>query len=78
MKIATTIGEMYLYTENPVKSIESYEGTGFKYLDYSFYDVVRTHNHPFMSDNWKEFLKQKLLRKSLVLPLCKRMLLLVI
>ena len=54
MKIATTIGEMYSYTEKPAKAIEAYEDTGFKYLDYSFYNVVRTPNHPFMTDNWKE------------------------
>ena len=54
MKIATTIGEMYSYAEKPAKAIEAYEGTGFKYLDYSFYNVVRTPDHPFMTDNWKE------------------------
>ena len=55
MKIATTIEEMYKYTNNdPVKAIEAYEGTGFKYLDYSFYSAVRAQNHPFMEDNWKD------------------------
>ena len=55
MKISTTIGEMYPYTGNdPIKAIEAYEGTGFKYLDYSFYKVVRTPGHPFMEDNWKD------------------------
>ena len=39
MKIATTIGEMYSYTEKPAKAIEAYEGTGFNYLDYSFYNL---------------------------------------
>ncbi|MBR3942104.1 MAG: sugar phosphate isomerase/epimerase [Clostridia bacterium] len=54
MKIATTIGEMFPYTETPAKAIEMYEGTGFKYLDYSFYDVMKTQNHPFLTENWKE------------------------
>jgi sugar phosphate isomerase/epimerase len=30
-----------------------YEGTGFRYLDYSFYGVVKQPKHPFMSENWK-------------------------
>ncbi len=55
MKIATTIGEMYPFTaNNTVKAIEAYEGIGFKYLDYSFYNVVRTANHPFMEEAWKD------------------------
>ena len=55
MKIATTIFDMYKYTDNnPVKAIEAYEGTGFKYLDYNFFNVVRTPNHPFLEDNWKD------------------------
>ena len=53
MKIATTIGEMYPYTKNSVEAIKAYEGTGFKYLDYSFYNVL-SGTHPFMGDNWKE------------------------
>lgn len=54
MKIATTIGEMYPYTNGFIEAIKSYEGTGFKYLDCSFYNVVRASNHPFMSDSWQE------------------------
>ena len=40
MKIATTIGEMYPFTATPAEAIAAYEGTGFRYLDYSFYEVV--------------------------------------
>ena len=55
MKIATTIGEMYRFVQNdPVKAIECYEGTGFRYLDYSFYNVLTSPNHPFMEDDWKK------------------------
>ena len=53
MKLATTIGEMYEFTKSPAEAVRSYEGSGFKYLDYSFYNVVSIPNHPFMDDNWK-------------------------
>jgi len=53
MKIATTIGEMYAYSHHdPAGAVRMYEGTGFKYLDYSFYNVL-TQNSRFMSDDWK-------------------------
>lgn len=54
MKIATTIGEMYNYTSSPAEAIRQYKDSGFRYLDYSFYNVVMKPNHPFMTDNWKE------------------------
>lgn len=53
MKIATTIGEMYAYCHHdPAEAVRMYEGTGFKYLDYSFYNVL-TQSNRFMSDDWK-------------------------
>jgi len=53
MKIATTIGEVYAYTDqDPVSAVRLYEGTGFRYLDYSFYNVLRG-NHPFLTEAWK-------------------------
>lgn len=54
MKIATTIGEMYAFTESPAEAVRQYENTGFKYLDYSFYNVVSNANDTFMSDGWKD------------------------
>ena len=53
MKIATTIGEVYAFTSSPAEAIRQYEGTDFKYLDYSFYTVLRQ-GDPFMSDAWKD------------------------
>ena len=53
MKIATTIGEMYAFTELPAEAVRQYENTGFKYLDYSFYNVVSNAYDPFMRDGWK-------------------------
>jgi sugar phosphate isomerase/epimerase len=57
MKIATTIGEMYAFTSSPAEAIRQYEGTGFKYLDYSFYTVLAP-NHPFMSDAWRDGIRE--------------------
>lgn len=53
MKIATTIGECYAFAASPAEAIRMYEGTGFRYLDYSFYNVVTKPDHPFMGDDWK-------------------------
>lgn len=53
MKIATTIGEMYPFTASPADAVRAYEGTGFKYLDYSFYSVLSDPCDPFMSDSWE-------------------------
>ena len=57
MKIATTIGEVYSCFNTPAEAIRFYAGTGFKYLDYSFYSVHRRRNSPYMADDdrlWKE------------------------
>lgn len=53
MKIATTIGEVKGYTNTPAEAVKMYEGTGFKHLDFSFYDVLRD-GDPFMADGWQE------------------------
>ena len=54
MEIATTIGEMYAFTESTADAVRQYENTGFKYLDYSFYNVLSNASDPFMSDKWKD------------------------
>lgn len=51
MKIATTIGEMYSYTATPADAIRAYEGSGFRWLDYSFYNH-NTPGHRFLTDDW--------------------------
>ena len=58
MKAVTTIGEMYAYASSPAEALKLYEGTGFRYFDYSFYSVVDTPNHPFMGENWKEGIEE--------------------
>lgn len=55
MKIATTIGEVYGYTKSPAEAVRFYEGTGFKYLDYSFYNALNPDSPDYMmDDNWRE------------------------
>ena len=56
MKIATTIGEVYSYTKTPADAIREYKGTGFKYLDYSFYYVLTNKDDPFMNDGWQKII----------------------
>lgn len=55
MKIATTIGEVYGYAKSPVEAVRFYEGTGFKHLDYSFYNILNP-DHPtyMMMDAWQD------------------------
>ena len=55
MKIATTIEEMYPLVENTAEAVSAYVGTGFKYLDYSFYDsLIKPQKNPLMVDDWKD------------------------
>ena len=55
MKIATTIEEIYPYVQNAAEAVKAYEGTGFKYLDYSFFDsVIKPEISPLLTDDWKE------------------------
>lgn len=64
MKIATTIGEMYKFGETPADAIRCYRGTGFKYLDYSFYYAHINKNSPYMEDDdraWKKEIEDALI-----------------
>ena len=55
MKLATTIGEVYSFTQTPADAVRFYADTGFKYLDFSFYHFANK-VHPFMSDDWREYI----------------------
>ncbi|MBE6631436.1 MAG: sugar phosphate isomerase/epimerase [Ruminococcaceae bacterium] len=57
MKIATTTQEVQCFSKNIGDAIRLYEGTGFKYLDFSFYFMAEE-GHPFMSDNWKDYIME--------------------
>lgn len=54
MKLATTIGEMYAFTKTPSEAVRQYEGTGFRCLDYSFYNVAKNPSNPFMGEDWRD------------------------
>ena len=54
MKIATTTWELIGYTKSTEEAVRFYEGTGFRYLDYSFFNAVTVPNHPFMTDAWRD------------------------
>jgi len=55
MKIATTTAEILPYVgQDPVKAVRAYEGTGFQYLDYSFYHMLKIPDHPLMQGNWRD------------------------
>ena len=51
MKIATTIGELYPWCDSPADAVRAYAGTGFRYLDYSFYNANRP-GAVFLTDGW--------------------------
>lgn len=59
MKIATTINEILDYVPTPADAVRSYKGSGFKYLDYSFY-YDHKGNAPFLLDDerhWQDQVK---------------------
>ncbi len=61
MKIATTIGELESYGFTPAEAIRSYQGTGFKYLDFSFYFAHTRENSPYMEESdlaWKREIEE--------------------
>lgn len=53
MKIATTTGEVRGYAATPAEAVKMYEGTGFRHLDFNFYEVLKE-GDPFMTDIWKD------------------------
>ena len=59
MKIATTINEILDYVPTPADAVRAYKGSGFKYLDYSFY-YDHKGNSPFLLDDerhWQDQVK---------------------
>lgn len=51
MKIATTTADFRDYVDTDAEAVRAFEGTGFKHLDFSFYESNYA-GSPFMSDNW--------------------------
>lgn len=53
MKLATTIGDFFNQTKTAAEAVRSFEGTGFRYLDYNFYHTIYK-GSPFLEDNWMD------------------------
>ncbi len=53
MKLATTIGDFFAYTSSPAEAVRLFEGTGFRHLDYSFYNVLKD-DSPFLGERWMD------------------------
>ncbi len=52
MKLATTTSDFYGYTETAAEAVAAFEETGFKHLDYCFYNVIYK-GSPFLTDDWR-------------------------
>lgn len=57
MKIATTIGEVRGYASSFADAVRMYEGTGFRHLDFQFYNVLKD-GDPFMTDAWRDMIEE--------------------
>lgn len=60
MRLATTIGDFKKYVDfknSPAEAVRLFEGTGFKYLDYDFYNVICP-NSPFLGEKWMDQVKE--------------------
>ena len=53
MRLASTIGDFQRYCASSADAVRAYEGTGFKYLDYNFYNVV-VPGSPFLGEDWMQ------------------------
>lgn len=53
MKVATTIADLREFTSSFADSVRLFQGTGFQYLDFSFYTEIYP-GSPFLGKNWLE------------------------
>ena len=51
MKLASTTGDFRGYAKTTADAVRFYEGTGFRHLDYNFYNVIYPES-PFLGDRW--------------------------
>ncbi len=51
MKLASTTGDFRGYAKTTADAVRFYEGTGFRHLDYNFYNVIYE-GSPFLGDRW--------------------------
>jgi len=54
VKIATTIGDLYPYTQTPAEAVRLFAGSGFRYLDYSFSCSPANPEDLLLSDRWED------------------------
>lgn len=53
MKLATTIGDFEYYTNTPAEAVQQFAGTGFRYFDYNFYNVIFP-GSAFLQAHWMD------------------------
>lgn len=53
MKLATTTEDFKGFTNSTAEAVAAFEGTGFRHIDYSFYNVIYK-NSPFLGNDWKK------------------------
>ncbi len=56
MKLVTTTGDLLYYSDSPAQAVRTFEGTGFKHLDFSFWNMAWD-SRPIFEDNWFEPIK---------------------
>lgn len=56
MKLATTTGELTYFTNTFEDAIRFYKDTGFKHLDFNFYNISAGQKQELLSDSWKDFI----------------------
>lgn len=56
MKLATTTGDLVYYSRDPAEAVRTFEGTGFRHLDYTFWRTGWG-DRPILKDNWMEPIK---------------------
>lgn len=52
MKLKTTISDFMEYTSSWEDAVRQFEGTGFRYLDFSFYTVLFNPDTSFLGEHW--------------------------
>ena len=56
MKLATTTADFKQYAASDAERVQMYAGTGFKHLDYNFYEAHKPGSH-FLTQHWIEYSK---------------------
>ncbi len=57
MRLATTTGDLERYFASSEECVRGFEGTGFRYLDFCFYNMAYS-GSPFMGENWMEDIRR--------------------